>query len=122
MGAVSPATQGSISATEYHDDERGYGWVVFAGTLLLLLGTPSESLAVEYKSWLDLSQNSGKAILAKAAIALANDSIFALTGGIYSRSPVNIERAKAELVCGIFTLTAASPAPWWAGSPSAGSR
>ena len=34
------------------------------------------------------------------AIALANDSIFALTGGIYSRSPVNIERAKAELVCG----------------------
>jgi RHH-type proline utilization regulon transcriptional repressor/proline dehydrogenase/delta 1-pyrroline-5-carboxylate dehydrogenase len=34
------------------------------------------------------------------AIALANDSRFALTGGIYSRSPVNIERAKAELVCG----------------------
>ena len=34
------------------------------------------------------------------AIALANDSKFALTGGIYSRSPVNIERAKAELVCG----------------------
>ena len=34
------------------------------------------------------------------ALALANDSEFALTGGIYSRSPVNIERAKAELVCG----------------------
>jgi len=34
------------------------------------------------------------------AIALANDSAFALTGGLYSRSPVNIERAKAELVCG----------------------
>jgi len=34
------------------------------------------------------------------AIALANESEFALTGGLYSRSPVNIERAKAELVCG----------------------
>lgn len=34
------------------------------------------------------------------ALALANDTEFALTGGCYSRSPVNIERAKAELVCG----------------------
>jgi RHH-type transcriptional regulator, proline utilization regulon repressor / proline dehydrogenase / delta 1-pyrroline-5-carboxylate dehydrogenase len=34
------------------------------------------------------------------ALALANDSEFALTGGCYSRSPANIERAKAELVCG----------------------
>ncbi len=34
------------------------------------------------------------------ALALANDSEFALTGGCYSRSPLNIERAKAELVCG----------------------
>jgi RHH-type proline utilization regulon transcriptional repressor/proline dehydrogenase/delta 1-pyrroline-5-carboxylate dehydrogenase len=34
------------------------------------------------------------------AIALANDSEFALTGGLCSRSPANIERAKAELVCG----------------------
>ena len=31
---------------------------------------------------------------------LANDCAFTLTGGLYSRSPVNIERAKAELVCG----------------------
>jgi RHH-type proline utilization regulon transcriptional repressor/proline dehydrogenase/delta 1-pyrroline-5-carboxylate dehydrogenase len=35
-----------------------------------------------------------------AALELANDSEFALTGGLYSRSPVNIQRAKAELVCG----------------------
>ncbi len=35
-----------------------------------------------------------------AALALANASEFALTGGCYSRSPVNIERVKAELVCG----------------------
>jgi RHH-type proline utilization regulon transcriptional repressor/proline dehydrogenase/delta 1-pyrroline-5-carboxylate dehydrogenase len=34
------------------------------------------------------------------ALALANDSEFALTGGCFSRSPKNIERAKAEMVCG----------------------
>jgi RHH-type transcriptional regulator, proline utilization regulon repressor / proline dehydrogenase / delta 1-pyrroline-5-carboxylate dehydrogenase len=34
------------------------------------------------------------------ALALANDSEFALTGGCYSRSPVNIQRVKAEMVCG----------------------
>jgi RHH-type proline utilization regulon transcriptional repressor/proline dehydrogenase/delta 1-pyrroline-5-carboxylate dehydrogenase len=34
------------------------------------------------------------------ALALANDSAFALTGGCYSRSPENIARVKAELVCG----------------------
>jgi len=34
------------------------------------------------------------------ALALANDSEFALTGGLYSRSPENIARAKAEIVCG----------------------
>ena len=34
------------------------------------------------------------------ALALANESEFALTGGCYSRSPVNIERVKSELVCG----------------------
>ena len=34
------------------------------------------------------------------ALVLANDSEFALTGGCYSRSPENIARAKAEMVCG----------------------
>jgi RHH-type proline utilization regulon transcriptional repressor/proline dehydrogenase/delta 1-pyrroline-5-carboxylate dehydrogenase len=34
------------------------------------------------------------------AIDLANDSAYALTGGLYSRSPVNIERIQNELVCG----------------------
>jgi len=34
------------------------------------------------------------------ALALANDSEFALTGGLYSRSPTHIEAAKAELICG----------------------
>ncbi len=34
------------------------------------------------------------------AIELANDSEFALTGGIYSRSPAHIDRVKAELAAG----------------------
>src|SRR6185436_1921566 len=34
------------------------------------------------------------------ALELANASEFALTGGCYSRSPVNIERVKSELICG----------------------
>jgi RHH-type transcriptional regulator, proline utilization regulon repressor / proline dehydrogenase / delta 1-pyrroline-5-carboxylate dehydrogenase len=34
------------------------------------------------------------------ALSLANDSEFALTGGCYSRSPVNIARVKAEMICG----------------------
>jgi RHH-type proline utilization regulon transcriptional repressor/proline dehydrogenase/delta 1-pyrroline-5-carboxylate dehydrogenase len=34
------------------------------------------------------------------ALVLANTSDFALTGGCYSRSPENIARVKAELVCG----------------------
>jgi RHH-type proline utilization regulon transcriptional repressor/proline dehydrogenase/delta 1-pyrroline-5-carboxylate dehydrogenase len=34
------------------------------------------------------------------ALRLANATEFALTGGLYSRSPVNIERATREFVCG----------------------
>ncbi|HWQ90678.1 MAG TPA: proline dehydrogenase family protein [Clostridia bacterium] len=34
------------------------------------------------------------------ALSLANDSEFALTGGLYSRSPANIARVKSEMVCG----------------------
>ena len=34
------------------------------------------------------------------AIAVANDTDYALTGGFFSRSPANIERVKAELVAG----------------------
>lgn len=41
-----------------------------------------------------------KATSLDEALALANDSEFALTGGCYSRSPANIQRVKAELVCG----------------------
>jgi hypothetical protein len=41
--------------------------------LQLLLQLPSESLSTEYKSWLDITTAPGKAVLAKAAIALANE-------------------------------------------------
>ncbi len=34
------------------------------------------------------------------ALALANDCPFALTAGLYSRSPAHIERARNEMVCG----------------------
>ena len=40
--------------------------------LITLLTEPRESLHIEYKSWIDLSSNHGKATIAKAAIALAN--------------------------------------------------
>ena len=40
--------------------------------LLPLITLPREDLSTEYKDWLDLSDNSHKAVLAKAAIALAN--------------------------------------------------
>ncbi len=38
-----------------------------------LLQFPIEKLTVEYKTWLNLSENPGRASLAKAAIALANE-------------------------------------------------
>jgi len=41
--------------------------------LQTLLAFPAESLSVEYKSWLNLEENAGKANLAKAAIAIANE-------------------------------------------------
>jgi hypothetical protein len=41
--------------------------------LQILLQFPTEKPTVEYKSWLNLNESSGKAILAKAAIALASE-------------------------------------------------
>jgi predicted HTH transcriptional regulator len=41
--------------------------------LQILLQFPTEKPTVEYKSWLNLNENLGKSILAKAAIALANE-------------------------------------------------
>jgi hypothetical protein len=41
--------------------------------LTALLEFPTEKLTVEYQFWLDINDNHGKATLAKAAIALANE-------------------------------------------------
>lgn len=46
--------------------------VTNAADLQPLVDAPREDLGTEYKAWLDLSQNDGRATLAKAAIALAN--------------------------------------------------
>lgn len=40
--------------------------------LQALVDAPIEDLGAEYKAWLDLSQNAGRATLAKAGIAMAN--------------------------------------------------
>jgi hypothetical protein len=40
--------------------------------LLALLDEPNETLTAEFKGWLDLGETRGRAVLAKAAIALAN--------------------------------------------------
>ncbi len=44
-----------------------------AAELQFLLQFPNEKTTVEHKSWLNLGENHGKATLAKAAIALANE-------------------------------------------------
>ena len=37
--ATPPATTAADGYEDYADDDRGYGWVVFAGVLLLMVGT-----------------------------------------------------------------------------------
>jgi hypothetical protein len=39
VGTAGQATGASAGHAAYEDDDRGYGWVVFAGVLLLMLGT-----------------------------------------------------------------------------------
>jgi RHH-type proline utilization regulon transcriptional repressor/proline dehydrogenase/delta 1-pyrroline-5-carboxylate dehydrogenase len=38
------------------------------------------------------------------ALVMANDSLYALTGGLYSRSPANIQKAKEEFLVGNFYI------------------
>ena len=40
--------------------------------MISLISNPSESLAIEHKSWLDIRDRRAQATLAKAAIAIAN--------------------------------------------------
>jgi hypothetical protein len=59
-----------------------------SGDLEPLLTTPAESLEIEYKSWLDLRGNDEhKAILAKAAIALANEGGGVIVIGLREQRP-----------------------------------
>jgi hypothetical protein len=37
--AATPNYNGAATPDYYEDDDRGYGWVLFAGTLLLLIGS-----------------------------------------------------------------------------------
>jgi RHH-type transcriptional regulator, proline utilization regulon repressor / proline dehydrogenase / delta 1-pyrroline-5-carboxylate dehydrogenase len=59
---------------------------------------PSERLAQEEIFGPVLSVMTAKDL--SAAIQIANDTPFALTGGLYSRSPQNIERARSEFLVG----------------------
>jgi hypothetical protein len=39
MSATTPRQVATPSSYDTYDDDRGYGWVVFAGVLLLIVGT-----------------------------------------------------------------------------------
>jgi len=59
--------------------------------LQTLLEFPAEKLTVEYKSWLNLEENPGRATPAKAGIALANeggDQRKLIRGRFDARSPL----------------------------------
>ncbi len=53
------------------------------------------------------------------ALEIANGVPYALTGGLYTRSPSNIARVKREFRVGNLYINRKTP--WWIGSPSAGS-
>jgi hypothetical protein len=62
----------------------------------LLLSEPREDLSVEYKGWLDLSTNNGRATIAKAAIALANHGGGFIVLGFTENQNALVSQAKLE--------------------------
>jgi predicted HTH transcriptional regulator len=85
-----------------------------------LLSAPAEALNVEFKSWLDLRGNDEhKGILAKAAIALANEGGGVIVIGyreerpalISEPRPVEIAAYDADLINNIIRRFAASAGP-----------
>ena len=64
--------------------------------LRLLVDQPMERLDAEYKDWLDLSENHGKATLAKAAIALANHGGGRIVIGLAEDNASFTSKAKPE--------------------------
>ena len=61
-----------------------------------LVDHPMERLDAEYKGWLDLSENHGRATLAKAAIALANHGGGHIVIGLAEDSASFTSKAKPE--------------------------
>ncbi len=59
-----------------------------------ILANPTETLKIECKSWLDLSDNHQKAVIAKAAIALANSG-----GGTIAFGVSEDNSAGGRLIC-----------------------
>ncbi|MES0110025.1 hypothetical protein [Mesorhizobium sp. M0013] len=55
-------------------------------TRIELLVRPSEGLAREYKGWVDIETNHGKAVLAKAAIALTNHGGGVIVMGMFNNA------------------------------------
>ena len=61
-----------VQLLEEENAETGEDDMALTTELLALLDEPNETLTAEYKSWLDLGETRDRAVLAKAAIALAN--------------------------------------------------
>ena len=55
-------------------------------------------------------------------LRIANGTDYALTGGIFSRSPAHLERARREFLVGNLYLNRGITGAWWAGSRLADSR
>ena len=58
----------------------------------------------------------------EAALALAMDSDYALTGGVFSRSPTNLRRAEEAFRVGDLYINRGITGPSWDASRSAGAR
>jgi hypothetical protein len=61
-----------VQLLEEENAETGEDNMPLTTELIALLDEPNETLTVEHKSWLDLGETRDRAVLAKAAIALAN--------------------------------------------------
>lgn len=66
--------------------------------LVPLITEPREDLGVEYKAWLNLSTNEGRATLAKAAIALVNHGGGFLVLGMADEPTGLVSRARQEAI------------------------
>ena len=70
--------------------------MVIMNDLQPLVDEPVERLSVEYKKWLDISTNHGRAVLAKAAIALANHGGGYIVVGFSERDGFLVSEPKSD--------------------------